>query len=177
MFVLLSLMVIMNLAYNFSPIRLKERPPLEIFIQSGYVLTALFCVELNQLAPLPWQTLVYLTLFAFQAHIAGEIMDIEPDRKSKKCTTATILGRKNTKILMLLLLLVESYLVWHWFNDEVLASFLALFSLWLILDIFFLFKDRPYSTSQMKLFGYAINACAILSMAWVLYSGKLLTVI
>ena len=111
MFALLCLMVIVNIGYNFPPLRLKEKPPFEILIQSGYVITALFCVELNQLKPLPWQTLTYLVLFAFQAHIAGEIMDIEPDRKAIKRTTATVLGRKKSKMLMLSLLMVESFLL------------------------------------------------------------------
>lgn len=75
---------------------------------------------------------------------------------------------------MLALLLLESYLLWFWFQDAVLALFLLLFSFWLILDIFVFFKHRPYSLPQMKLFGYAINLCALLSMIWVLYSGKLL---
>lgn len=177
MFILLTLMVIVNIAYNFPPLRLKERPPFEILIQSGYVITALFCIELNQLAILPWQTFVYLVLFAFQAHIAGEIMDIEPDKKALKRTTAVILGRKNSKILMLFLLILESVLLCYWFDDFVLGGFLAIFSIWLILDIFFIFKNKPYSVHQMKLFGYAMNASAILSMIWVLYSGSLLTVI
>ena len=136
--------------------------------------TAFFATELNNLEILPWQTLTYLSLFAFQAHIAGEIMDIEPDLASGKRTTATLLKRKNSKLLMLMLLLLESFLVWYWFQDIVLASFLGVFSIWLVLDVFVFFKDVPYTLSQMKLFGYAINLSAILSMAWVLYSGKLL---
>ncbi len=174
MFILLTLMVLVNYAYNFRPFRLKERPPFEILIQSGYVLTAFFCTELNSLPALEWQTVVYLCLFAFQAHIAGEIMDIEPDIKAGKRTTATFLKRKASKLLMLLLLLLESFLVWLWFKDIVLAGFLALFSIWLVLDIFVFFGSRPYSVQQMKLFGYAINFCAIATMIWALYSGKLL---
>jgi len=46
--------------------------------------------------------------------------------------------------------------------------------LWLIADIFIFFKEKPYSISQMKLFGVAMNIVAILSMIWVVYSGKLL---
>jgi 1,4-dihydroxy-2-naphthoate octaprenyltransferase len=138
------------------------------------VFTALFSVLLNDLHMLPWQTLLYLSLFAFQAHIAGEIMDIEPDRLAKKRTTATLMGRKNTKFLMLVLLLTEVYILSCWFQDYVLAGFLAVFSVWLIIDVFFLFKEKPYSLPQMKLFGIAMNVSAILSMLWVLYSGKLL---
>lgn len=174
MFLLLLFMVFINIIYNFKPFRVKERPPFEICIQIGYVVTAIFSITLNGLQTLPWQTLLYLSLFAFQAHIAGEIMDIEPDLKAGKRTTATLIGRKNTKLLMLLLLLVETYILAVWFQDYVLAGFLAVFSMWLILDVFIFFKDKPYTVSQMNIFGYAINLSAILSMIWVLYSGNLM---
>lgn len=176
MFLLLLVMILVNVIYNFEPFRLKERPPFEILIQIGYVTTAVFAVELNSLEALPWQTFVYLSLFAFQAHIAGEIMDIEPDLKAGKRTTATIIKRKNAKLFMLFLLLLESFLLWYWFKDLVLTLFLLLFSLWLLFDIVVFFKDRPYTLTQMKLFGYAINIVAVLSMVWTLFSGKLLVV-
>lgn len=174
MVLVLAFMIVVNLMYNFKPFRIKERPPLEILIQTGYVMTAIFCVILNDLPMLPWQTLVYLTLFAFQAHIAGEIMDIEPDIISGKKTTATLLGRIKTKWIMFSILLIETFLLIYWFNDYILSGFLALFSVWLLLDILVFFKEKPYSVKQMKLFGFAMNICAFLSMAWILYSGKLL---
>lgn len=176
MFLLLVFMVVVNIIYNFKPFRIKERPPFEILIQVGYVTTAFFATELNNLEVLPWQTLVYLSLFAFQAHIAGEIMDIEPDVNAGKRTTATLLKREKSKFLMLVIVLLESFLVWFWFQDLVLALFLLSFSLWLIFDVFVFFKDRPYTLLQMKFFGYAMNLSALLSMLWVLFSGKLLLV-
>ena len=174
MLLLLVFMIVINVVYNFKPFRIKEKPPFEIFIQIGYVITAVFSVFLNDLTMLPWQTFIYLALFAFQAHIAGEIMDIEPDILAKKRTTATIIGRRNTKFLMLGLLLIEVYILTVWFQDYVLAGFLTIFSAWLILDVFVLFKSKPYSVSQMKLFGLAMNISAFSSMLWVLYSKKLL---
>ncbi len=172
-FLLLLFMVVVNVLYNFKPFRIKERPPFEILIQVGYVTTAFFATELNNLAILSWQTLTYLSLFAFQAHIAGEIMDIEPDLESGKKTTATILKRTNAKWLMFVLLMIEAFLVWFWFQDMVLASFLGLFSIWLLFDLLVFFKDRPYTVKQMKFFGIAINISALLSMLWVLYNGTL----
>nr|WP_256385855.1 UbiA family prenyltransferase [Mangrovimonas sp. DI 80] len=174
MFLLLLFMVLVNIIYNFKPFRIKERPPFEIFIQVGYVVTAYFSVFLNELNMVPWQTIMYLCLFAFQAHIAGEIMDIEPDIEAGKRTTATLIGRKNTKLLMLLLLIIETAILFFWFQDYVLAGFLGGFSCWLFLDIFIFFKSKPYSVSQMTLFGVAMNISAILSMIWILYSGKLM---
>ncbi len=167
-------MIIVNIIYNFKPFRIKERPPFEICIQIGYVFTAFFSVLLNDLHQLPGQTILYLSLFAFQAHIAGEIMDIEPDLKAGKKTTATLIGRKNTKLVMLVLLVIETYILSFWFQDYVLAGFLGIFSLWLVLDVFIVFKEKPYSLTQMKFFGLAMNISAILSMIWILYSGKLL---
>ena len=174
MLLLLLFMIFINIIYNFKPLRLKEKPPFEILIQIGYVFTAFFSVVLNDLQMLPWQTILYLSLFAFQAHIAGEIMDIEPDLKSGKRTTATLIGRKKTKLTMLSLLILETCLLSIWFKDYVLAGFLGLFSIWLILDVFVFFKEKPYSVIQMKLFGYAMNISAILSMIWILYSEKLM---
>ena len=174
MLLLLMFMIVINILYNFKPFRFKERPPFEIFIQVGYVFVAFFSVVLNNLPSLPWQTTMYLSFFAFQAHIAGEIMDIEPDILSQKKTTATLIGRKKSKIVMLLLLLVEVYVLLCWFQDFVLSGFLGIFSVWLFLDTFFFFKDKPYTLFQMKLFGIAMNLSAVLSMIWVLYSGKLL---
>lgn len=174
MFLLLLFMVVINVLYNFRPFRLKERPPFEIIIQIGYVFTALFSVLLNRIEMIPWQTLVYLCLFAFQAHLAGEIMDIEPDRQGGKRTTATVIGRVPSKLIMLGLLLSEVYILYFWFNDHVLSAFLAVFSIWLVIDLLFLFRAKPYSVFQMKLFGFAMNVSAILSMLWILYSGNLL---
>lgn len=174
MLVLLVFMVAVNVVYNFKPFRVKERPPFEIFIQVGYVFTSLFSVCLNGAEMLPWQSVLYLTLFAFQAHIAGEIMDIEADLLAGKQTTATRIGRKNTKLLMLVLLVVESFILFFGFRDYVLGTFLSVFSLWLALDTFVFFKGEPYSLQQMKWFGYAMNISAFASMLWVLYSGTLL---
>lgn len=174
MLLLLLLMVAVNIIYNFKPFRIKERPPFEICIQIGYVLTAIFSIFLNDLNMIPWQTILYLSLFAFQAHVAGEIMDIEPDSIANKKTTATLIGRKNTKYVMLILLLLEVYILAVWFQDYILAGFLAVFSIWLLLDIFIYFKEKPYSVKQMNFFGYAMNIAALGSMLWVLYSGNLL---
>ncbi len=175
MLLLLVFMIGVNILYNFPPFRIKERPPFEIFIQVGYVMIVLFSVLLNDMEMIPWQTVLYLCLFAFQAHIAGEIMDIEPDRLSGKKTTATLIGRKNTKYGIIILLIIEVYILGIWFQDYILAGFLAVFSIYLLVDVLFIFKGRPYTLPQMKLFGIAMNLVAFSTMVWILYSGKLLT--
>ncbi|MFY0645029.1 MAG: UbiA family prenyltransferase [Bacteroidia bacterium] len=174
MLVLFGAIVLINYIYNFPPWRIKSRPPFELFIQIGYILTAVFSSVLNEVALIPWQAFIYLVFFCFQAHLAGEIMDIDPDRLAKKTTTASVLGRQKAKWLMVILLCAEVYILSFWFQDYVLASVLALFVLWLLLDIFILFKSKSYTLNQMYLFGYGMNAIGIASMLWILYTGKLL---
>lgn len=174
MLVLFGLIVLFNFIYNFNPFRIKSRPPFELAIQIAYILTAYFSSTLNQVDPISWQAFIYLCFFCFQAHLAGEIMDMVPDHQAEKRTTALVLGRINAKILMSILLAIEVYILWFWFKDAVLAAVLALFALWLVLDMLVLYKNRVYSLSEMMLFGYGMNALGIGSMLWVLYSGKLL---
>ncbi|MCZ4317545.1 UbiA family prenyltransferase [Aequorivita viscosa] len=174
MFLLLLFMIVITIIYNFKPFRLKRRPPLEILFQVGYIFTALFSILLNDLEMMPWQTFLFLSLFAFHAQLAGEIMDIEPDILAAKKTTAVLIGRKKTKLLVLLLILIEVFILKFWFNDWVLSGFLAAFSLWLVLDIFIFFKEKPYTVKQMKIFIIAMNIFALLSIAWALYSENLL---
>jgi hypothetical protein len=46
--------------------------------------------------------------------------------------------------------------------------------IWLILDLFFIYKTKTYTIQQMKLFGAMSNVVAIASMVYVWYSGCLL---
>lgn len=174
MLILLTAMVVINWLYNSPKTNLKSKPPFELLIQIGYILTAYFSIVLNGVDYLSWQTIVYLCLFAFQSHIAGEIMDIEPDIKANKRTTAVLIGRKNAKFVMAFLLLLEVFMLCYYFQDYVLAASLGLFLAWLLIDVFILFKEKPYTLFQMKLFGIAINLIGFASMIWIWYSGLLL---
>lgn len=166
---------IINYIYNFAPFRIKSRPPFELLIQIGYLLTAVLSSLWNGVDIISWQAFVYLSFFCFQAHLAGEIMDIDPDQQSGKTTTAVLIGRKNSKWLMVMLLAIEVYILGFWFEDWVLASVLAGFILWLILDVLVLFKGRAYHLSEMLLFGLGMNILGFASMVWVLFSAKLLS--
>lgn len=163
-----------NYIYNFKPWRIKTRPPFELAIQTGYILTAVFSSYLNDVAQIPWQTVIYLSFFCFQAHLAGEIMDLDPDLKANKRTTANTIGRVKAKLLMFLIILIEVYILSFWFRDYVLASVLGVFGIWLLVDVFIVYRNRKYTLSEMMLFGYGMNAVGIGSMLWMLKTAKLL---
>jgi len=173
---LLLTFVVINGLYNLPKNGLRSRPPLELFCQVGYVMTALFSVYINDTQQLPWQTYLYLLLFAWQSHLIGEVMDIEPDRKAGRRTTATILGMKKAKLFIIAIVAVEVMLLFFVFKTYIFGSMLLGGLVWLLLDLFFIYKTQKYSLEQMKLFGMLSNVVAMVSMSYVWYTGCLLSV-
>ncbi|MEM7352832.1 MAG: UbiA family prenyltransferase, partial [Acidobacteriota bacterium] len=149
--------VAVNAAYNHPRWGLRGRPPFELVNEIGVLLLVHLSVLLNEVPQLPWQTYLYLYLFTVHAHLVGEVMDLEPDREGGRRTTATVLGRRATKALIVGLVAAESALLLFVFGDPVLAAILGLGLIWLLADFFVLFKDRVYTVPEMRLFGIGMN--------------------
>jgi len=162
--------------YNASPVALKGRPPFDVLIQSSYLLIFILSSWLNRVPQLPWQTFLFGALFAMHSHVFGEVMDIEPDQKSGRRTLATQLGRIPAKFFIGALLIVESFLVRHYFADPVITIFLALGALFFVTDALLLWKNRAYSPPQMRLFLWGWNFAAIFGIAWNALHGSLVAV-
>jgi len=103
--------------YNARPLALKGRPPFDVLIQSSYLLVFVLSSWLNRVPQLPWQTFLFGALFAMHSHVFGEIMDIEPDQKSGRNTLATKIGRVPAKFFVATLLLLEVFLITHYFES------------------------------------------------------------
>jgi 4-hydroxybenzoate polyprenyltransferase len=174
MLLLLLAFIIINGLYNLPRHGLRNHPPLELLCQIGYLLVVPLSIYLNQADQLPWTTYFYLLLFAFQSHLIGEVMDIEPDRKAGRKTTATVIGMRNTKLLIILIVLAEVILLFTVYQEYIFGSMLGIGLLWLLVDLFLIFKTKTYTLAQMKLFGLMSNVVAVVSMAYVWYSGCLL---
>jgi len=153
---------------------LRSRPPLELLCQVGYLMIVPFSMFLNDLPDLPALTYFYLLLFAWQSHLIGEVMDIIPDKKAGRTTTAIVLGMKKTKILIICIVALEVFLLVYAYGDYVFGGMLAMALIWLLIDLFLLFKTQTYSLVQMKIFGVLSNLVAVSSMGYVWYSGCLL---
>lgn len=173
MWMLLCAFTIINGLYNLPKHGLRSYPPLELLCQVGYLLIVPLSVWLNDTSTVPVTTYLYLLLFAFQSHLIGEVMDIEPDRKAGRKTTATVIGIKKTKLLIILIVFSEVLLLITVYKEYIFGSMLAFGLIWLIIDLFFIFKTHSYTLDQMKLFGLMSNIVAIISMAYVWYSGCL----
>ncbi len=162
--------------YNHPSKGWRSIPPLELVCQFGYLLVVPFSVLVNDTADIPYLTYFYLLMFAIQSQLMGEVMDIEPDRKAGRATTATVLGMKGTKILIIGIVLMEVLLLALVYQDLIFAMLLGLGLLWLLLDLFVIFRTKKYTLFQMQLFGIGSNAIAFVSMAYVWWSGCLLEV-
>ncbi len=176
MLVLFGALFFVNWIYNLPENGLRSKPPLELLCQLGYLLVAPFSILVNNTETLPFLTFFYLFLFAMQSHLIGEVMDIEPDRAAGRKTTATLLGMKKTKLIIIGVVFLEVFILVVYFQELIFGGMLALGLVWLILDLFLIYKTKRYTIQQMKLFGLLSNVVAVVSMAYVWYSGCLLTV-
>lgn len=158
---------------QLSAIGLKSRPPLEILNQAGYLLVFVLSSWLNHVSQLRWPAMLFGAMFAMHSHVFGEIMDIEPDRRSGRSTTATIMGAVPSKLLISFFLVMEGELIYFCFHDRWITGFLAFGALWFLLDATVIWKDRLYSVTQMKCFLLGWNFVALASMAWVWSTASL----
>ena len=159
--------------YNVPRFGWKGRPPFDVLIQASYLLVFVLSSWLNKVPQLPWQTFLFGALFAMHSHVFGEVMDIEPDRMSGRQTTATLIGRVPAKLLIAAFLCIEAGMVTFYFHDLIIAGFLAIGMLWFVLDAVALWKNRPYSTAEMRLFLWGWNIAALLGIFWNWKQGTL----
>ncbi len=174
MLMLFSVLGLILIAYNFPKHGLRTMPGFDLAAQFGYLLVVPFSIMVNDLADLRWLTYFYLFLFAVQSQLIGEVMDITPDRKAGRTTTATTLGMRGTKALIILIVAIETGLLLFVYGDYIFGGMLGMGLIWLLLDLFVIYKTQRYTLEQMQLFGVGSNVIALVSMVYVWWSGCLL---
>lgn len=152
--------------YNFPRFGWKSHPPFDVLIQASYLLVFVLSSWLNGLTQLPWQTFLFGALFAMHSHVFGEVLDLEPDRRSGRRTTATLLGAARSKQLIALFLAVEAVLVYSYFHDLAIGGFLVAGATWFLLDASLIWKGRAYSPTEMRLFMWSWNAASLAGIFW-----------
>ena len=160
--------------YNWPEYGFKTRPPFEILNQAGYLFVFLLSSWLNHVPQLPWAAMLFGAMFAMHSHVFGEVMDFDPDRAAGRRTTAVIIGRVRAKLLIAALLLAEAAVVVKFFGEVILAGFLLVSAAWFVLDAVLLWRDRAYSTRQMRFALLAWNAVALVSMPWMWWRAGLI---
>jgi 4-hydroxybenzoate polyprenyltransferase len=159
--------------YNLPRYGLKGQPPFDILNQAGYLLVFVLSSWLNHVPQLSWPAMIFGALFAMHSHVFGEIMDLEPDRLSGRCTTATVIGMLPAKFLVSGMLVVEALVVYKYFGDLVISCALGFAAVWFVFDALVLWRRQPYSLAQMRIFMLGWNAIALGSMGWVWSTASL----
>ena len=170
---LFAAFLVISLLYNHPRIHLSRRSPLELIVQCGYVLVVPMSIWINDLTPLGWATYTYLILFSMQSHLMGEVMDYYPDRESGKITTCVRLGIGKTKMLIIGIVAFETAMLIWIFRDLPFSLFMSSALLWLLIDWGAIFRTKAYNWTQMRLFAIGSNALAVITMAYIWYSGCL----
>jgi len=160
--------------YNAPRFAWKSHPPFDVLIQASYLLVFVLSSWLNGVPQLPWQTFVFGALFAMHSHIFGEVMDMEPDRRSGRRTTATLIGAVPSKLLIMGFLSVETVMVCVFFGDLLITGFLGLGAAWFLVDALLVWKNRPYRPTEMRLLMWGWNVAAVAGMIWNWSTGSLL---
>jgi 4-hydroxybenzoate polyprenyltransferase len=160
-------LVLFTAIYNLPRYGLKSHPPFDILNQAGYLLVFVLSSWLNHTPQLRWPAMLFGALFAMHSHVFGEIMDIDPDRASGRRTTGTVIGVIPSKVLICALLLLEAGMVWKFFGDFWISGALLFGVLWFLFDALVLWRHRPYSLIQMRVFMLGWNAIALASIPWV----------
>jgi hypothetical protein len=78
-----------------------------------------------------------------------------------------------SKLLIAAFLCVETALVYVSFGDLLITGFLGFGAAWFLLDAMLIWKNRPYSPMEMRLFMLGWNAAAIAGMFWNWSEGSL----
>ncbi len=159
--------------YNFPRYGLKNQPPFDILNQAAYLLVFVLSGWLNHAPQLRWPAMLFGAMFAMHSHVFGEIMDIEPDRRSGRRTTATIIGVIPSKFLIAGMLAFEALLIFTYYHDIWISGALVLGTFWFLLDAIVLWRGDSYSLAQMRIFMLAWNAIALGSMGWVWSTASL----
>jgi 4-hydroxybenzoate polyprenyltransferase len=153
----------------------KNRPGLDTLAQAGYLMVFVLANWLNEVTSAAWQFWVFGALFAMHSHLFGEIMDLEPDRAAGRRTTAVVIGARATKLVIVALLLAESFLALGIGHKPWLAPFLLVGAIVFALDWLFFWRERPYPALLMKLFFIGWNLFLLFEIiASSLYSRRII---
>ena len=150
--------------YNWPQRGLKNFPGVDLLNQLGYLLVFELSSTLNHAPRVGWAVLVFGSLFAMHSHLLSEIMDVVPDRRACRQTTALIIGVIPSKLLVSAFLIAEAGLLLLILHHVIAAGCLACAAIWFVIDVFWIFRDRtcPRWFSRGLLLGWNCIAAASL---------------
>ena len=152
--------------YNRKGGGAKDYPVADLLFQCGYLLVFVLSDWTTRGGFSSWPVYAFGWLFAMHSHLFGQIMDIAPDARAGRTTTAVWLGAPCAKLLIAALLVAEVWLATLLPFKPYLAPLLALGALFFLLDAL-VWRARPYPLAFLKLFFVGFNLALLLEIGLV----------
>ena len=151
--------------YNRKSGGAKDFPIADLLFQCGYLLVFVLS-DWTRDALSIWPIYAFGFAFAMHSHLFGQIMDIAPDARAGRTTTAVWLGPMRAKWLIAVLLTLEVWLAtWLPFKPY-LVPLLAGGALFFVFDAL-VWRARPYPLAFLKLFFIGFNLALLLEITLV----------
>ena len=151
--------------YNRKGGGAKDVPIFDLLFQCGYLLVFVLS-DWTRGAPSAWPIYAFGFAFAAHSHLFGQIMDVAPDARAGRRTTAVWLGVVRAKLFIAALLLLEVALATLLPFKPYLAPLLAIGALFFALDAL-VWRARPYPLAFLKLFFVGFNLALLLEIGLV----------
>ena len=160
-----AVLVLGSALYNRKGGGAKDFPIADLLFQCGYLLVFVLS-DWTRDGFSAWPIYAFGWVFAMHSHAFGQIMDIEPDARAGRRTTAVWLGATRAKLLIAAFLTVEVWLATLLPFKPYLAPLLAGGALFFLLDAL-VWRARPYPLAFLKLFFVGFNAALLLEIGLV----------
>ncbi len=166
-----AVLVLGSALYNRKNGGAKDFPICDLLFQCGY-LSVFILSDWTRGAFSLWPIYAFGFVFAMHSHLFGQIMDIEPDSRAGRLTTAAWLGATRAKLLIAALLTTEVWLAtWLPFKPY-LIPLLACGALFFLLDAA-IWRERAYPLAFLKLFFVGFNLALLLEITLVAAGANL----
>lgn len=163
-----------NAVYNWPRFGWKNWPVVDLLNQVAYLLVFVLSSWLCAVPQLNAPAMVFSALFAMQSHLFGQIMDIDEDKAAGRHTTASVLGVRASKLVVVGFLLAEAWIAWSYFRGAAVEVFLLAGAAFFLLDAGVGFRGKPYPPWFSKVFFVGWNVVVVVTMYFVWRHGVFL---
>lgn len=160
--------------YNWPRLGWKNRPGLDLVNQVGYLLVFVLASWACRVPQLNAPAMAFSGLFAMQSHLFGQIMDVDADRAAGRRTTASVIGARAGKLLVVVILLAAAGIAWRYFRGAAVEVFLLAAAAFFLVDAAAAFRERPYPVWLSKAFFIGWNLVVLSTMHFVWRHGLFL---
>lgn len=156
--------VVANGCYN--SLGFKRMPWLDLLNQTGYLLIFVLASWLCSVDQLNGPAMVFSALFAMHSHLFGQIMDVEEDQRGGRRTTAVTIGVRNSKLLLVAILVIEAAIAFAYFRGTMISGFMLVAASFFLADALVGPKRHPLVFVRVFFIAWNLIAIATMHIIW-----------